>query len=301
MKKILEEAGFIIENDGKRVIVPKENEKYLQEYLDKAVAVAEKYEYEDNENIVTEEQSNEIIVVSEEEAKSTVEYFEKILYDQKGNDIVVRLSIVKQSSEDSKYERLVNISYISKETGMLTSNQVIAYENGFQFDNDVLPVVIDGFQKNINLSGKEVFVNPVDSTKCYLSSGDSDNDIYLDGYNIDGVRSLLDYNKDYNMVGDENNKVNLSELQNDEIIEEVELGETFEEQVTDTEDELEVEEENSYNNDDSYSRDGPRKTLSLGEMPTSPNNHGLSNSVSLVLFLAIDIVAIFVGLFLIMH
>lgn len=298
MKKILGESGFIVENDGKRVVVPEGNEQYLQECLNKAVAVAEKYENEENKTIETEEHSNEIIVVSEEEAKSTVEYFEKIIRDQNGNDIVVRLSIVKQSSEDSKYERLVNVSYISKVSGMLTSNQVIAYENGFQFDNDVLPAVIDGFQKNMNLSGKEVSVNPMDSTKCYLSSGDGENDIYLEGYNVDGVRSLLDYNKNYNMVGDENRQVNLSELKNDEIIEEADLGETLEEQVTDTRDELEVEDENFYANGDSYSQDGPRKRLSLGE---GPNNHGLSNSVSLALFLAIDVVAIFVGLFLLLQ
>ena len=51
----------------------------------------------------------------------------------------------------------------------------------------------------------------------------------------------------------------------------------------------------------SLSEEGPKMVKKLGEVPTGTNNHGLSNSVSLALFLAIDVVAIFVGLFLLMH
>lgn len=49
----------------------------------------------------------------------------------------------------------------------------------------------------------------------------------------------------------------------------------------------------------SLSEEGPKMVKKLGEMPS--NERGLSNSVSLALFLAIDVVAIFVGLFLLMH
>ena len=49
----------------------------------------------------------------------------------------------------------------------------------------------------------------------------------------------------------------------------------------------------------SLSEEGPKMVKKLGEIPS--NERGLSNSVSLALFLAIDVVAIFVGLFLLMH
>lgn len=287
MKQILEKAGFTV--DGKKVVIPEGKQENIQEYLERAVKEAEKYE--NVNSLENSEKESEIIAVSPEEAQSTVEYFEKIVSDQNGNDMVVRLSIVKQSGEDNSYDRLVNISYINKETGVMTSDQIFGYIDGFQFDNDVLPSIISGFQRNIVLSGKEVSVNEVNSTKCYLNGGNEGSSVYLEGYNVDGVRSLLDYNREHDLTGDENNQVDLNNSYDEGVIEEAKDGITFEGEVTDTKDD-----ETKENSEDSYSQDGPKMVKTLGEMPT--NNHGLSNSVSLTLFLAIDIVAIFVGFFL---
>lgn len=288
MKKILKETGFIVED--KRVIIPEDKENNVQEYLDKAVALAE--EVENKDVVQTSNSEDEITLVTEAEAKSTVEYFEKVIRDANGEDIVVRLSIVKQNSEDTDYERLVNVSYFSKVNGNLTGKEIIGYENGDQFDKDVLPSIIDGFQKNVSLSGKQVQFSATDSTKCYLSNGEDD--IYLDGYNVDGVRSLLDYNRTYGLVGDENDEIDFKSLYEDDLVEEMQDGMSFEGEVTDTKDEEEVNEE-SY----SESLEGPRMVKKLGEMPT--NNHGLTNSIGLVFYLAIDMIAIGVGLYLLMH
>ena len=46
---------------------------------------------------------------------------------------------------------------------------------------------------------------------------------------------------------------------------------------------------------ETLTQEGPKLVKTMGD------NRGLSNSVSLALFLAIDVVAIFVGLFLLMH
>ena len=275
MKEILEKAGF--EFDGDKIIVPEEKMESFYEILKST-------------NNKEDDISNKIDDKKENTANSKVDFYEKIITTAAGIDTIVRLSIVKQDKEEGQYDRLVNISYISKETGVLTSNEVIGYEDAYEFDNNVLPSIIDGFQKNIVLSGREVEVNEVDSTKCYLTSGVGGNDIYLDGYYVNGIRSLLDYNNEYNMV--DNNEADLKEMYEDEVVDKPEGEITFEGEVTDTKDNSE---------EFSYSEDGPKKVKKLGEMPTGTNNHGLSNSISLALFLAIDVVAIFVGLFLLMH
>ena len=267
MKGVLEKAGF--EFEGDKVVVPGEEIDRFYEIL----------EMEQNKEGEKEE--------DKKEDNSKVDFYEKIITTAAGIDTIVRLSIVKQDKEEGQYDRLVNISYISKETGVLTSNEVIGYEDAHDFDNNVLPSIIDGFQKNVVLSGRKVEVNEVNSTKCYLTSGNGENDIYLDGYYVNGIRSLLDYNSEYNLV---NEDVNLQELYKEEIIDKPEDESTFEGDVTDTKDDSE---------ELSYSEEGPKMVKKLGEMPS--NERGLSNSVSLALFLAIDVVAIFVGLFLLMH
>jgi len=47
--------------------------------------------------------------------------------------------------------------------------------------------------------------------------------------------------------------------------------------------------------------DGPRMSKKLGEMSSRSNNHGLSNTVGLILFLGIDLIAIGIGLLLLMN
>lgn len=64
-------------------------------------------------------------------------------------------------------------------------------------------------------------------------------------------------------------------------------------------------EEIMYNDDTSslnnpYLEDGPKMVRKLGEMPSGHNNRGFSNSISLILFLAIDLIAIGVGLLFLM-
>lgn len=50
---------------------------------------------------------------------------------------------------------------------------------------------------------------------------------------------------------------------------------------------------------DTLTEEGPKMVKKLGVL--SSDERGLSNSISLALFLVIDVVAIFVGLFLLMH
>ena len=52
--------------------------------------------------------------------------------------------------------------------------------------------------------------------------------------------------------------------------------------------------------DKPYLEEGPKMVRKLGEMPSGNNNRGFSNSVSLILFLAIDLIAIGVGLLFLM-
>ena len=53
--------------------------------------------------------------------------------------------------------------------------------------------------------------------------------------------------------------------------------------------------DNNLDENETLTQEGPKLVKTMGD------NRGLSNSVSLALFLAIDVVAIFVGLFLLMH
>jgi len=70
--------------------------------------------------------------------------------------------------------------------------------------------------------------------------------------------------------------------------------ETFEEQVTDAQEDKDMVEENSLSND------GSKMVKKLGEVPKN-NNFGFSNYISIALFLAIDVAAIFVGVFLLVN
>jgi len=281
MKEVLKESGFQV--NGNKVTVPEGMEDRVAEYLEKANQVLEQQESVEIEVQETED-LKEITVVSKEDSASQVDFYEKILQNKNGEDVLVRLSIVKQNDEESQFERLVNVTYMSKQTGMVTSNQVFGYEDGYQFDKDVLPTIIDGFQRNVVLSGRTVDVDEVNPTKCYLTAGEGSDSVTLDGYYVDGVRSFLDYDRSHNVLGDEEGKVNLSELEEDDVISEVTPSGTFEDQITDA---------------GAKEQNGPKLTKTLGEMPNS--RAAFSNWMNLGLFLVIDVVAIAVGIYLLIR
>lgn len=286
MLKNLEMFGFEIQDN--KVIVPESEKERFFEMLERVNEKLNNKQTEEEDNLLSDDGE-------EKNDNSEVDFYEKVVTTAAGLNAIVRLSVVKQNKDESGYDRLVNISYIDKNAGTLTSNEVFGYENGYQFDKDVLPSIIDGFKKNFVSSGKEVDVNEIDSTKCYLSSLDNENDIYLEGYNVNDVKSLLDYDKEHNLVGDEQGRIDLNQLTDDGVIKKSELeGDTFEEQVAD------IKLDNDISEDNSLSNDGVKMVKKLGEMPTN-NYYGFSNYIGIALFLAIDVVAIIVGIFLLIN
>lgn len=284
MKRVLAKAGFIVEDN--KVFIPKQDETLVSEYLERASYIIQR-EQELNDLYEEEMQEEELVIDARENENSKVDLWEKIIQDKNGEDVLVRLSIVKQDAKEEQFDRLVNVTYVSKQTGIVTSNQVFGYEDGYQFDQDVLPQIIDGFTRNISLSGKEITVDEKDSTKCYLTAGEDSDSIYLEGYYVDGIRSLIDYDKEYNLFGDEEGQIYLSDLQENNIVSDVDTYETFEENVS---------------NQNEQEQDGPKLSKSLGEMPVSSNAiAGFSNWMNLLMFLCIDVVAIVVGFYLLLH
>jgi len=281
----LEKAGFEVKDN--KVIVLEENISKFYDMIERAKEDLKTKNLE-QENIDFDDNTNE-------EENSKVDFYEKVVTTAAGLNAIVRLSIVKQDKDDSQYNRLVNISYFDKNTGVLTSDEVFGYNDGYQFDNEVLPSIIDGFSQNEVLSGKDIHVNGIDSTKCYLTTGDNENTIFLEGYNVNDVHSILDRDRENNLVGDENGRIDLNQLTEDGVIRETKMkDETFEEQVTDAQDDKDMVEENSLSND------GSKMVKKLGEVPKN-NNFGFSNYISIALFLAIDVAAIFVGVFLLVN
>ncbi len=274
MLEVLRKAGFVVE--GNQVRFPEEMGRSLEEALSMALQ-------ELSPASKSKEQPEELAV-----GESKVDYYEKFVRNKTGENILVRMAIVKQNKEDSQYDRLITVSYIDKENGVAVSNEVFGYEDGYQFDQDALPSIIDGFSKNVTSSGREVTVNEMNSTTCYLSSGDNEDSIYLEGYSVNSIESIVAADKEHNLFGNEEGKINLQQLEQDDVIQQEEnLQPSFEEQVT----------------GNNSPEKGPTRVLKLGEMPTSSStsSSGLANYGSLIFFLVVDVLAIAVGIYLLMQ
>lgn len=223
----------------------------------------------------------------------TVDIYEKIIQDKGGEPVVVRLSITKQTKEDDEvYERLVNVSYIDQDSGISTSNQVFGYEDGYAFDHDVLPHIIDGFSRDAELAGRKVTLKENQPGSCYIQSGDGEDSISLDDYPVDNVRSLLTYEQENHLFGDEEGKIDLQQLHEDNVISPTDKGLTFEEDVADESMSEDVPKEEGLEND------GPKMVKKIGEMPS---NSGVANWMGIALFLTIDVVAIAIGIYLLLQ
>lgn len=211
--------------------------------------------------------------------ESYVDLYEKIVQNKNGEDVIVRMSIIKQNKEDSNYERLVNVSYVDKQTGEIRNQEMFGYEDGYEFDKNAIPEIIDGFKKNSVTSGRSVDVFDENKEKCYVTSGDDF--IYLEGYYVEDVRSIVARDKEDNLLGDANNVIDDVNINAAEII-------------------FDYEKEKIADEDENSKEKGPILSKKLGEMPTS-NSSGFVNYFNLALFLAVDVLSILIGLYLLMR
>ncbi len=284
--EILQELGFDIKDN--RVVLAQEKEKSIDDSLKQIYQeVLKRHSKEEKEPFHMND--DEVIKMD-----STVDIYERIIQDKGGQPVVVRLSVTKQTKEDDEvYERLVNVSYIDQYSGIATTNQVFGYEDGYAFDHDVLPHMIDGFSRDAELMGRKVTVKENQPNSCYIQAGDGEDAISLDDYPVENVRSLLTYEQEHHLFGDEEGKLDLQELHEDNVISSTDTGLTFEEDVTNQNMSEDVPEE-----DKELENDSPTMVKKLGEMPS---NSGLSNWMGMVLFLTIDVVAILIGVYLLLH
>lgn len=299
LEESLRNAGFAME-DGKIRLVTKKDEDFAIRLHEANVEIENKLEKQEEVNT---EEPEEI-----KPGESELDVYEKYVKDANGEDVIVRMSVVKQNKEDSEYERLVNISYLSPD-GLVTSKEVLGYEDGHNFDDNALPTIIEGFHKDITSSGRKVEVSEVNPGKCYITGGDNQNSIYLDGYDVDYVQSIVAKDKEHNLVGDVDDTLDLSELAQNNVVEEAEmLGEqTFEEEVIgqDLDDNVPEEQyddsENEYSNKEQVkTNDGKKMIRTLGTHPAYNGNSssGLVNYLGLIFFFAVDILAIVLGIYL---
>lgn len=296
----LEDLGLTVE--GNRFVISSLDKTVSADVVYRQIAERlktlseEKPKEEEPEKAQEEVQEETSLVdeaVSDEAKNPDVDFYEKVIQNKQGENVVVRMAITKQMKENGDYERIVNVSYFDRVHGLATSTQLFSYEDGHRFDQDVLPNIIDGFQKRATLEGREVVLKENDPSSCYITAGDDSDSITLDEYPVDRVHSLLAVDKQENLFGDEENKIDVHDLEEKDLVSFEEVGQTFEEQDTDN-----VMDEDIPSEEKSHSQDGPRMVKSLGEMPS---NAGLSNWMSLGLFLVLDTVAIILGFYLLLQ
>lgn len=287
MLEVLRNAGFVVE--GGKVTFPSNGMISIDDAFANAIRGLDNLDKSMEDDKAKEE--NKLAP-----GESKVDIYEKVVKNEAGKDVLVRMSIVNQNIENNP-DRLVTVSYIDPDTGVATINNAFEYEDGYKFDKYVLPEIIDGFSKNVQLSGRDVHVDSTDSTKLY--SGGSDEGVILEGA-VDSDKSIVAADKENNLFGDEDNQVNLWKLEQDDVIDYKNTpGTTLEEQVTDNTMNDDVQQQEQENSEYVIEESGPKLVRKLGEMP-GPNNFGLANHMSLIFFLAVDIAAIVVGIYLLM-
>ncbi len=270
MQELLKQQGLEFEDN--RLVVSSLAEEEIQNAFLKAVQTIQDKSIENQEK----KEKDEVPELSSFQDH----IYERLLATATGLNAHIRLSILHDGEELS--ERIIQATYIHKEDGVIANKETLEYKDGEDFDNNILPQIIEDFQKNVLLDGKNVEVNEVDPTKCYLHSEGEENDIYLEGYDVNQIRSLVTSSKEDLLSPKAEKRNDLQEEQINPSVDEIPSSKNFEEMTMDSP----IKEESS-----------EKKILhkSLGEYPTS--RAGLSNWMMLAFFLAIDFVAIAVGVY----
>ncbi len=309
----LERSGYIVKENKATLRVSK------NDYQELEIEKASEEKLEENSVLPTELSENSEEKVTHRDAE--VDFYERLVKNEMGNNVVVKLSVVKQDSEDSEYARLVNVSYMNKESGLLETKDVFGYQDAHEFDNNALPALIDGFQKTSEASGSSISFSSGDDVNCSLSS-ENGNSLSFLGYPVDYIHSIVQKDKAYNLVGDENRQVDLQELKQENVVGQANQENSFSEKTTDfVQDSIAssmtttnaittnpVAESNPFENsltvDTSIEKEqGVVLQKKLGTMPNPvrESEAGLTSYLGLIFFFLVDVVAIAVGVYLLMH